>query len=355
MLAERPRLVHRRRMHRDPGKPQQDTPNPQPVELCPNSSGVTQQAGLDSKPVEVFRPDAAMADLARGRQGVARRDQLRAAGLSDAQIDYRLERGSLHPQHRGTYLVGHDVPPEFAPYVAAALELGDTAYVDHRSALVMYDFLDPTPGEDIHVLVIGACRAGRDGIRVHRTTRIGEQDFGLLDGIVPIVSPARAILDYVADARPSELPRIVNQAHVMGLVTPDDLRAIVARTPGRKGAPLLKAVLARHEGPIRFRSGGERRVLAILRRARLPEPEVNAIAEGREIDFLYREPKVAIEFDGGAAHGTPAAVDHDRRKDAYMRSKGYEVLRYSWWQIEEESEAVIAEISAKLAARSRSS
>ena len=296
-----------------------------------------------------------MADLARGHQGAATRAQLRAAGLSDAQIDYRLERGSLHPQHRGTYLVGHDVPPEFAPYVAAALALGDDAYVDHRSALVLYDVLDPTPGEDIHVLVIGACRRSRDGIRVHRTTRIGPQDIGVLDGVVPIVSPGRAILDYAADARPAELPRIVNQAHVKGLVTPDDLRAILARTPGRRGAPLLKAVLARHEGPIKFRSGGERIVLAILQRARLPKPEVNAIAEGEEIDFLYREPKVAIELDGGAAHGTPAAVDRDRRKDAYMRSKGYVVLRYSWWQIEEETEAVIAEISAKLAARTRSS
>jgi len=296
-----------------------------------------------------------MADLARGHQGAATRAQLRAAGLSDAQIDYRLERGSLHPQHRGTYLVGHDVPPEFAPYVAAALALGDDAYVDHRSALVLYDVLDPTPGEDIHVLVIGACRRSRDGIRVHRTTRIGPQDIGVLDGVVPIVSPARAILDYAADARPAELSRIVNQAQVKGLVTPDDLRAILARTPGRRGAPLLKAVLARHEGPIKFRSGGERIVLAILQRARLPKPEVNAIAEGEEIDFLYREPKVAIELDGGAAHGTPAAVDRDRRKDAYMRSKGYVVLRYSWWQIEEETEAVIAEISAKLAARTRSS
>jgi very-short-patch-repair endonuclease len=148
---------------------------------------------------------------------------------------------------------------------------------------------------------------------------------------------------------------VVNVLHYKGLASPQDLHDVIARTPGRHGTPLLKAVLARHEGPVRFRSGGERIVLAILKRARLPRPEVNAIAEGEEIDFLYRDPKVAIELDGGAAHGTPAAVDRDRRKDAYMRSKGYEVLRYSWWQIEEETEAVIAEISAKLAARTRSS
>jgi very-short-patch-repair endonuclease len=336
-------------------EPQQAVAEPQPVELLHDSHAETQQAGTRFQPVEVLQGDPAVAQRAGEQVGVVTRDDLRDAGLSRGAIAHRIAQERLHRQHRGTYLVGHDVPPEFAPYVAAALALGDDAYVDHRSALVLYDVLDPTPGEDIHVLVIGACRRSRDGIKVHRTTRIGEQDIGVLDGIVPIVSPARAILDYVADARPAELARVVNQAQVKGLVTPDDLRDILARTPGRQGAPLLKAVLARHDGPTKFRSGGERIVLALLNRARLPKPEVNGIAEGREIDFLYRDPKVAIELDGGATHGIPAAVDNDRRKDAYMRSKGYVVLRYSWWQIEEEPEAVLAEIAATLAARTRSS
>jgi very-short-patch-repair endonuclease len=275
--------------------------------------------------------------------------------LSDDQVDYRIGHGRLHRRHRATFLVGHDVAPEQAEYVAAAIALGPRAYVNDRSALELYGLLDPIPGGPIHVTVIGRCRRSRPGIRVHRTTRIAPQDVGMLDGVVPITSVARAILDFADTARPAELARVVNQAQVEKLCTPDDLYEIIARTPGRRGTALLKATLVRHDGPAKFNSGGERIVLAILKRARLPKPEVNAIAEGEEIDFLYRGPKVAIELDGGAAHGTPAAVDCDRRKDAYMRSKGYEVLRYSWWQIEEETEAVIAEISAKLAARTRSS
>ena len=146
---------------------------------------------------------------------------------------------------------------------------------------------------------------------------------------------------------------MVNALHVKGLAAPQDLHDVMARTPGRHGSALLKATLIRHDGPIRFRSGGERIVLAIMKRARLPKPEVNAIVAGEEVDFLYRDAKVAIELDGGQAHGTPAAVYTDRRKEAKLRRLEYEVLRYSWWQFEEEPEAVIAEISAKLTERSR--
>jgi very-short-patch-repair endonuclease len=187
---------------------------------------------------------------------------------------------------------------------------------------------------------------------VHRTTRIAPEDFGTLDGL-RITSPARAALDYAEYATPVQLSRVVNNLHLKGLATPEDLWDVIKRTPGRRGARLLKATLLRHEGPIRFRSGGERIVLALLKRARLPKPEVNATVGTDEVDFVYRVHKVAIELDGGTTHGTPAAVDHDRRKDARLRSLGYEVLRYSWRQIEEEPEAVIAEIAATLDRRSR--
>ena len=274
------------------------------------------------------------------------RAQLRAAGLSDDQVDYRIAAERLHRMHRGTFLVGHEVSPDRAPYWAAVIALGDDSALSHGSALEDYGAIEPEGG-DVHVTVIGRCRRSREGIRVHRTTRIDPRDIGTLGGL-RTTSPARAALDYAEYATPADLGRAVNQLHVKGLATPEDLYDVMSRTPGRHGTALLKAVLLRHEGPVRFRSGGERIVLEMLKRARLPKPEVNAIVGSDEVDFVYRVQKVAVELDGGAAHGTPRAVDHDRRKEARLRALGYEVLRYSWWQIDEEPEAVIAEIAATL-------
>ena len=251
--------------------------------------------------------------------------------------------------HRATFLVGHEVPPERAEFFAAVIALGDVAYLSHGSALEDYGALEQDGG-DVHVTVIGRCRRSRDGIRVHRTTRIDPQDFGTRDGL-RITSPARAALDYAEYATPRQLAYAVNQLHVVKLATPQDLYDVMKRTPGRRGAALLKATLERQDGPQRYRSGGERILVALIKRARLRVPEVNARAEGYEVDLLYRDVKLAIELDGGHSHGTPKAVDDDRRKDAYLRSRGYEVLRYSFWQIEEEPEAVIAEVSAALQRR----
>jgi very-short-patch-repair endonuclease len=333
-----------------PGKPQQPPKSTDVVEVFRESSGEAQQRRGGEDVVEVFRPDAAAARIARVQAGNVTRAQLRDAGLTDDQVDYRIASERLHRVHRATFLVGHDVPPERAPYFAAVAALGDLAYLSHGSALEDYGAIDRADGP-IHVTVLGRCRRSRDGIRVHRTTRIGPQDIGTRDGL-RISSPARAALDYAEYATPGRLSRAVNQLHVDGLSTPQDLWDVLARTPGRHGAALLKATLIRHDGPTTYRSGGERIALALLKRARLPRPETNAVVHGKEVDFLYRDAKVVIEIDGGQSHGTPAAVDNDRRKDAYLRSLGYIVLRYSYWQIDEEPEAVIAEISAELRSRS---
>lgn len=248
------------------------------------------------------------------------------------------------------YLAGHTAESARTEYVGALLAGGPDSYLTAGTALAIYGVLEEAE-TDIHVAVVVGQRRSRGRILMHRTRLHHPDDFGTFDGL-RITSPARAVLDYAEYATPGRLSRVINQLHVEGLATPQDLWDILARATGRHGAALVKATLLRHEGPARFRSGGEQIALALLKRARLPKPEVNATVEGKEVDFLYRAAKVVIEIDGGSSHGTPAAVDRDRRKDAYLRSLGYLVLRYSYWQIEEEPEAVVAEVADKLRSRS---
>lgn len=274
------------------------------------------------------------------------RTQLRDAGLTDRMVDHRVARERLHRRHRGVYLVGHDVPPERAELFAAALALGPGAYISDRTALEEFGAVKRSGGP-IHVLVPGRCRRSRDGIRVHRTTRIAPEDLGTL-GDLPITSPARALLDWADSANPRELEWAVNEAYVQGLVTPHDLYGVLDRTPGRRGGRRLKAVLVRHDGPRKVRSDGERVLLGGLRAARITGYETNAIVHGWEVDFHFARRGLAVEVDGGRFHGTPTAQNRDRRKDAFLRSKGLTVLRYSWWQVTEELPFVVAEIAAHL-------
>lgn len=286
--------------------------------------------------------------MAADHQGAVAYADLRGAGLTRGAIDHRVGRGRLHRRHRGVYLVGHEVPADRAPLFAATLALGPDAYVRHRSALEQHGVLAALQGP-VHVTVVGRCRRSRAGIRVHRTTRIAPEDLGTLAGL-RITSPARAILDFADTATPRELERAVNEAHVQRLATPQDLHDVLGRTPGRRGAALLRKVLDRHDGPTKLLSDGEEVLRDALRHARITGFATNVVVHGYMVDFYFPERDLVVEVDSGRYHGTPAALNEDRRRDAHLRSHGLEVLRYSWWQVTGEIHFVIAEIAAKSAA-----
>jgi predicted transcriptional regulator of viral defense system len=331
------------------GQTQQPRDPSRAVEVDRLTGGESQQASGGSDVVEVVRPDLLVARAAAQHGGAISYDELRGSGLGPDAIQHRAKRGVLHRLHRGIYLVGHTAPAAFAAQHAAVLAFGTDAYLYGGSALEAYDVLEPVPGP-IHVLVLNACRRSRPGVRVHRTTRIAPEDIGHLNGL-RITSPARAILDYAETATPVEVSRAINEAHVRELATPDDLLSLLARTPGRRGARKVTQALARHDGARRLHQGLEQIAYRLIQPTPIPNPETNAEIHGVEVDLLWRDEGLVVELDSGRFHGTPAAVDRDRRKEAHLRAHRCEVLRYSYWQIKEEPHFVIAEIAATLERR----
>lgn len=59
------------------------------------------------------------ARIAGSAHGVVTREQLLAAGLTEAQLRQRLATGTLLREHRGVYRVGHRAPNAEACYLAA--------------------------------------------------------------------------------------------------------------------------------------------------------------------------------------------------------------------------------------------
>lgn len=72
--------------------------------------------------------------------------------------------------------------------------------------------------------------------------------------------------------------------------------------------------------------------------------KANQRVAGYEVDFLFRKAKVVVEIDGFAFHSTSDDFHHDRVKQNTIALAGWQVLRFTWLDLVEYPDRVIAEI-----------
>jgi very-short-patch-repair endonuclease len=92
----------------------------------------------------------------------------------------------------------------------------------------------------------------------------------------------------------------------------------------------------------------EERFLELVESAGLPLPEVNSKVGRIRVDALWRAQLLAVELDGGPAHGGVAAMKRDRERELAMRAAGLQVARYSWEQITRHPRRVVADLRGLL-------
>jgi hypothetical protein len=99
------------------------------------------------------------------------------------------------------------------------------------------------------------------------------------------------------------------------------------------------------------RAWTEQRMKSIVSKGGLPAPMIN-IRRGRIIpDFIFRDERVVVEVDGFRTHGTRRAFEADRARDAKLAAQGWLVLRFTWRQLKNQPELVLARLAAVLAVR----
>ena len=297
--------------------------------------------------------DRAIAELAEAQRGVVTRRQVLELGIEAGAIKHRVRTGRLHPLHRGVYLVGHAVPPEGAREIAAVLASGPRAVLSHRSAARVWKLLPypatPTP---VEITLVRAHAATRAGIRIHRVRMLARRDVRILSGL-PITTPARTLLDLAAVVPTCLLERAIAEAQVRRLVRRRDLLEKLGRNRGRSGTQALRRLLDLDGGPAPTRSEAERRLLRLLRAAELPIPRVNSRVGRYEVDIVWSEQRLVVEFDGFRFHSPRARFERDRARDAELAGGGYTVIRVTWRQLVDSPEAVVARIAQALAVRGR--
>lgn len=292
-------------------------------------------------------PDRRAAEIASRQYGVISRRQLLAAGLGKRAIDHRLATGRLHPLHRGIYAVGHRALTREGVWMAATLACGDDAVVSHLDAAALWGLMAPRPGA-VHVTVpTRAGRARRAGITLHRVPLPAAD--ATAHRRIPVTTPARTLVDVAAILPIRAVERAIDEAHFLHLLRDGSIESTLERNADRVGARCLATRLERHEpGSTRTRSELEERFLALCAGHRLPRPRVNASIEGLEVDFLWPAAGVVVETDGYAAHARRGTLERDHERDLRLRAVGYEVLRFTWRQVNVRGAWVAARVAEAL-------
>ena len=293
--------------------------------------------------------DAAVAELAERQHGVVTRSQLGDLGLGASAIDRRLRAGRLHGLHPGVYAVGHRVLSLEGRWIAAVLASGRGAVLSHRSAAALWG-IRPYSGV-IEVTVPRKTRSSRD-IRRH-CSRLPRDEVTIHDGI-PTTSAPRTLLDLTAICSPQAVESALRESEYLRLYDRLSLPHLLERYPGRRGSVAIRSCLARrHESPGRIRRGLEERFLWFVDCHSLPRPRFNAWVEAGpktyQVDCLWAEAKQIVELDGWEGHRTRTAFREDRARDRRLRVAGYGVTRLAWAQLDDEPEAVAADLRALLA------
>ncbi|HEU4943968.1 MAG TPA: type IV toxin-antitoxin system AbiEi family antitoxin domain-containing protein [Solirubrobacterales bacterium] len=274
---------------------------------------------------EIDSADARVAEIAKRQHGVVSSAQLCAAGLSSSTISRRLARGWVHRVHRGVYAVGHPGISIHGRWMAATLACGEGAAVSHRSAAVLWGLLKARGLGPTDVSVPSeAGRAAHRGIRIHRCRSLVPTLVTCRDGI-PVTTPARTIGDLRRSVPAWECRRAIRQAVVLGLQLGEDV------------------------GQDRTRSDLERDFLRICRRHRLPAPEVNVRVGPYLADFLWRQRRLIVETDSYRYHRGHQAFKDDHARDLELRDRGFEVIRLSETQVDEEPRKVAEVLHRMLA------
>jgi very-short-patch-repair endonuclease len=293
--------------------------------------------------------DGVIAERALAQHGVVARTQLLEAGMGARAIEGRVGRGSLHRLHRGVYKVGYRRIGRKGRWMAAVLAGGKGTLLSHRSAARLWKLLPPK-AELVEVTCTSPSRSRRDGIVCHRST-VATDEWLIEDGI-PVTSPFRTIFDLAATSPMRELERAFHEAEARELTDRVSLPMLLERYPGRRGTAKVRALLGSGEPVGITRNDFEEAYLVLVRAHGVPLPRMNAdvALRGRffEIDALWEEERVAVELDSRSIHGTKKRFESDRLRDRILVAEGWQTMRVTWRQLQEEPTEIVADLRSAL-------
>ena len=299
--------------------------------------------------------DRQIVALAAGQMGLVARRQANAAGITDAQLRSRAQRGTLLQIGPHTFRLPGAPASAFTDLRGLLLDLGGEAYASGRTAAALHGF----DGFELRAPFDVTIPRGRDmrriGHRVHTTTRLDRIDRVTVRGISTL-SAARTVIDLARRESLETLTVAVDSGLRDGRFNESLLhrRILALRSTGRFGIPNLLAAI---EGVEVVRGGHsylERRFLEIVDQAGLPLPgtqQVLSRAGDRlvRVDFRFPRTRVVVEVLGYRYHRSKEQMSRDAARTNALLASGFVPFQFTYEQVIQGADEVVAVVRTALA------
>ncbi|MCV7356304.1 type IV toxin-antitoxin system AbiEi family antitoxin domain-containing protein [Mycolicibacterium fluoranthenivorans] len=277
-------------------------------------------------------------DLLRDHDGVITLAHARLAGLSQDAVNRRVRSGHWRRCSRGVYFADDRPFTDAARVRAAVWAYGDAATATGLAAAWWLELTKYAPAVVEVTVPKVSNHPKRAGIRSRRRDLV-PTDIVERRGL-RVTKPALTIVE--AAARRGGGMKIIDTAMQLHLVELRQLWRAHLQNKGRHGSPAARRLLQAADGGAH--SEAERLLIRALRDAGITGWKANQRLGRWEVDVLFAAARVVVEVDGLPFHTAADDFHRDRVKQNEIALLDWQVLRFTWLDLTEYPERVIAEI-----------
>ena len=292
--------------------------------------------------------------LAERQLGLFTRAQAHACGLDRSSLLRMVKAGRSVHVGKGVYRMC-GVPRTWEQRaLIAVLAAGPGAALSHRAAAALWSVPGFKPNR-VEVTKPHGVNRRVARLWIHGSLWLPDRHV-TTRGPIPVVTPARMLVDVAGQVHPGKLARAVDNCLSLHLVKIDALITTfeeMARR-GRPGIAHLRAILEhRGEGYVAPASEMEAEFIGFLNEYGLPFPDREVTLGDDEaptgrVEFVYRDAKVLVELDGRRNHTALLDREYDAMRDLKFTAQGWTVIRITWHILMTQRDVLAASLRASL-------
>jgi len=299
-----------------------------------------------------------LSELSMKRQGFILRHEALARGVTQRELDWRMEDGRILREHENVYR--HPAVPysQDMRFLGATLACGSDALLSHRAAAAVRRWPNlrrvrpevTTPHTDLPRV---------EGVTIHRAVRLRPFECDVVRGI-PITAPGKTALDVCAVLPFHVAQEVIAEAVTMKLLKPIEVLAAIERSGGRgvRGTARLRAIAETIDELVDLESVLELHGWRALEGLAIPVPDrqVELICDdGRPVrmDLAWPALRLGLDWNGRRWHDTPARKRKTLERHASIEQTGWRHLMYGWSDVHDTPVDMRAEVLHEVTARMR--